>query len=269
MSVRLGLLALFADGPKYGYQLRTEFEARTGGTWPLNVGQVYTTLERLERDGLVVAAGSNDEGRTVYAMTDAGRSALAAWFATPVAEIDRPRNELAIKLLMAATTEGVDVPDVVQRQRTESMRLLRDCTGLRRDADAADDMAGMLLLDNIIFALEGELRWLDHVEATVLRRGGKALPPAVLRRRPRAGAADATRGRAVAGSGVAGSGAAASGDGRGGGADAGTARTETAGAETAGGGTAGTGRAGTGTASTETAGAGTAGPTRGAAGPAR
>ncbi|GIH14728.1 PadR family transcriptional regulator [Rugosimonospora africana] len=189
MSVRLGLLALFADGPKYGYQLRTEFEARTGGTWPLNVGQVYTTLERLERDGLVAGAGANDEGRTVYAMTEAGRAALTAWFDTPVAEIDRPRNELAIKLLMAATTEGVDVPDVVQRQRTESMRLLRDCTGLRRDADAADDMAGMLLLDNVIFALEGELRWLDHVETTVLRRGGKALPPAVLRRRPRAGAA--------------------------------------------------------------------------------
>jgi DNA-binding PadR family transcriptional regulator len=193
MSVRLGLLALFADGPKYGYQLRTEFEARTGGAWPLNVGQVYTTLERLERDGLVAAAGANDDGRTVYAITDAGRSALTGWFETPVAEIDRPRNELAIKLLMAATTEGVDVPAVVQRQRTESMRLLRDCTSLRREADAADDMAGLLLLDNVIFGLEGELRWLDHVEATVLRRGGRVLQPATLRRRPRAAATGTTR----------------------------------------------------------------------------
>jgi DNA-binding PadR family transcriptional regulator len=189
MSIRLGLLALFADGPKYGYQLRTEFEARTGGSWPLNVGQVYTTLERLDRDGLVAAEGVNDEGRTIYAMTGAGRSALMTWFFTPVAEVDRPRNELAIKLLMAATTEGVDVPGVVQRQRTESMRLLRDCTSLRRDADAADDLAGMLLLDNVIFALEGELRWLDHVEATVLRRGGRVLSPTLLRRRPRSGSA--------------------------------------------------------------------------------
>ena len=56
MSVKFGLLALFADGPKYGYQLRTDFEARTGGTWPVNVGQVYTTLERLERDAAEAVA---------------------------------------------------------------------------------------------------------------------------------------------------------------------------------------------------------------------
>ena len=53
MSIRQGILAMLAAGPRYGYQLRTEFEERTGGTWPLNIGQVYTTLSRLERDGLV------------------------------------------------------------------------------------------------------------------------------------------------------------------------------------------------------------------------
>ncbi len=173
MSVKFGLLALFADGPKYGYQLRTEFEARTGGTWPVNVGQVYTTLERLERDDLVAAEGTNADGRTIYAITDTGRAALDGWFDTPVADADRPRNELAIKLLRAATTPGVDVSAVVQRQRTESLRLMRDYNTLRREADAADDVAGVLLLDSLVFALEGEVRWLDHVEATVLRRGGR------------------------------------------------------------------------------------------------
>ncbi len=181
MSVRFSLLALFADGPKYGYQLRTEFEARTGGTWPLNVGQVYTTLERLERDELVAEDGTNADGRTVYAITGAGRAALTAWFDTPVADADRARNELAIKLLMAATTPGVDIAAVVQRQRTESLRLMRDYNALRRDADHADDVAGVLLLDSVVFALEGEVRWLDHVEATVLRRGGRLTP--VTRRR--------------------------------------------------------------------------------------
>lgn len=183
MSVKFGLLALFADGPKYGYQLRTEFEARTGGTWPVNVGQVYTTLERLERDGLVAAEGTNDEGRAVYAITDAGRAALDRWFSTPVADSDRPRNELAIKLLMAATTPGVDVTAVVQRQRTESLRLMRDYNTLRRAADEVDDVAGVLLLDSLVFALEGEVRWLDHVESTVLRRGGR-LPAPKRPRRP-------------------------------------------------------------------------------------
>ncbi|BCB89767.1 PadR family transcriptional regulator [Phytohabitans suffuscus] len=182
MSVKFGLLALFAEGPKYGYQLRTEFEARTGGTWPVNVGQVYTTLERLERDALVAAEGTNGEGRTVYAITDAGRAALVGWFSTPVADADRPRNELAIKLLMAATTPGVDVATVVQRQRTESLRLMRDYNSLRRAAEADDDEAGVLLLDSVVFALEGEVRWLDHVEATVLRRGGRLAAPVKARR---------------------------------------------------------------------------------------
>jgi DNA-binding PadR family transcriptional regulator len=191
MSVKFSLLALFADGPKYGYQLRTEFEARTGGTWPVNVGQVYTTLERLERDGLVAEQGTNAEGRTIYRITDSGRTALAAWFDTPVSDTDRPRNELAVKLLMAATTPGVDVAAVVQRQRTESLRLMRDYTALRRDADRADDVAGVLLLDSVVFALEGEVRWLDHVEATVLRRGGRLTP--VVRRRA-AGRPAAARG---------------------------------------------------------------------------
>jgi len=193
MSVKFSLLALFADGPKYGYQLRTEFEARTGGTWPLNPGQVYTTLERLVRDELVAEQGANAEGRTIYAITDAGRAALDAWFDTPVSEADRPRSELAIKLLMAATTPGVDVATVVQRQRTESLRVMRDYTALRRDADQAGDVAGVLLLDSVVFALEGEVRWLDHVEATVLRRGGRLTP--VARRRGAGRPANARSGR--------------------------------------------------------------------------
>jgi DNA-binding PadR family transcriptional regulator len=173
---------LFADGPKYGYQLRTEFEQRTGATWSVNVGQVYTTLERLERDGLVAAEGTNPDGRVIYRMTEAGRVALDGWFSTPVTEADRPRNELAIKLLMAATTPGIDTAAVVQRQRTESLRMMRDYTALRRDADAEEDVAGLLLLDSVIFALEGEVRWLDHVEATVLRRAGRVAAPVRPRR---------------------------------------------------------------------------------------
>ncbi len=63
MSVRHALLALLSEGPKYGLQLREEFEARTGEVWPLNVGQVYTTLQRLERDGLVESDDAAQDGR--------------------------------------------------------------------------------------------------------------------------------------------------------------------------------------------------------------
>ena len=172
-AVRWGLLALFTNGPKYGYQLRTEFDSRTGGTWALNVGQIYTTLERLDRDGLVSSVGVNDDGRTMYGITPSGRAALTAWFATPVNDAERPRSELAIKLALAATIPGVDVAAVVQAQRTESMRQMRDYTDLRRRADQDEELAWLLLLDHMIFGLESEMRWLDHVETTVVRSAAR------------------------------------------------------------------------------------------------
>src|SRR5262245_32978836 len=118
MSIRYGLLALLRSGPKHGYQLRVAFEESTGGTWPLNIGQVYTTLSRLERDGLVNALPESEGGQRSYEITPAGRTDLATWFSTPVLRGDRPRDELAIKLALALTTPGVDVRAVVQTQRT-------------------------------------------------------------------------------------------------------------------------------------------------------
>lgn len=168
---------MFVDGPRYGYQLRTVFDARTGGTWAINVGQVYTTLERLERDGLVAADGTNADGRVMYRITERGRAELGLWFATPVSDADRPRSELAIKLATAAVTPGVDAGVVIQAQRTESMRQMRDYTTLRRQADPDADLAWLLLIDSLVFAVESEIRWLDHVEATVLRGGAGAQSP--------------------------------------------------------------------------------------------
>jgi DNA-binding PadR family transcriptional regulator len=173
MSIRQGLLALLEQGPRYGYQLRSEFEACTGSTWPLNVGQVYTTLDRLARDGLVTEAGADDAGRVTYAITDAGRAEVQTWFATPIRRSDRPRDELAIKLAMAATVPNVDVRAVVQAQRTESMAVLRDYTRLkatRGQTDDSGDLAWSLVLDSLVFAAEAEVRWLDHVETRLVRR---------------------------------------------------------------------------------------------------
>lgn len=179
VAVRFGLLAVFADGPKYRAQVGAEFESRTGGTWPLNVGQVYQTLDRLRRDGMLAPAGSDEAGRDLLVMTDAGRQALHSWFDTPLTREDRPRSELAIKLVMATTTPGQDVAAVVQRQRTETMRQLRDYTTLQRGATDQHADAWLLLLDFLIFAAEAEIRWLDHMEATVLRRM-HAVGPAVV-----------------------------------------------------------------------------------------
>ena len=189
MSVRLGLMALLAEGEKYGARLRAEFEERTGGTWPLNVGQVYTTLDRLIRDGLVAQNGDPDsEGRIGYSLTPQGRAELETWWATPVDRSSTPRDELTIKLALAVTVAGVDVQRVVQDQRTATLRHLRDLTRLKHDVLTGDatehrsrDLAWLLVLENLIFAAEAEVRWLDHVE-TRLHQESLRAPAAPLAR---------------------------------------------------------------------------------------
>jgi DNA-binding PadR family transcriptional regulator len=172
MSIRHGLLALLERGPSHGYQLRAQFDAATGATWPLNVGQVYTTLDRLERDGLVAQDGSPDaEGRIAYRLTDAGHSEVRAWFTSPVNAKAAPRDELAIKLALAVTTPGVDVVSVVQTQRTATMASMQELTRLKVRSDGGDtgDLAWSLVLDSLVFRAEAEIRWLDHCESRVAR----------------------------------------------------------------------------------------------------
>jgi len=177
-------LALLAQEPMYGAQLRSEFESRTGGTWPLNVGQVYTTLSRLERDGLVEAAGAaDDEGRINYRLTEAGRAEVTRWWASPVDRGDTPRDELVIKLALAVTVPGVEIQRLVQTQRTATLRHLQDLTKLKRATsdeaggrgpDEQKELAWLLVLDNLVYAAEAEIRWLDHVETRLARQATRA-----------------------------------------------------------------------------------------------
>lgn len=185
MSVRHALLALLSEGPMYGYQLRQEFEQRTGATWPLNVGQVYQTLTRLERDALVAVIeenvghggadepqAANDRSHVSYAITDAGRSEVNEWFAEPVPRTAPPRDELAIKLAIAVTLPDVDIGALVQAQRSatmsalqQHMRTKRSVTREAAEGEAAHAvLAHSLVLDSLVFDAEAELRWLDHCE---------------------------------------------------------------------------------------------------------
>ncbi|WP_432245608.1 PadR family transcriptional regulator [Arthrobacter sp. G.S.26] len=177
MSIRHSLLALLQDQPRYGYQLRVEFENRTGATWPLNIGQVYTTLDRLERDALVAKEGDDGEGHVVYSITAAGTAEVRGWFAAPVERNNPPRNELAIKLALAMTLPGVDVQAIIQAQRVASIRALQDYTRARRDAAGTPrtgDTAWLLVLDSLIFQTEAEVRWLDLCEARMVQQAQAA-----------------------------------------------------------------------------------------------
>jgi DNA-binding PadR family transcriptional regulator len=188
MTVKYGLLALLERGSMHGYQLRAAFEDSTGGTWPLNIGQVYTTLSRLERDGLVRPLPENDGGQRPYEITDAGRADLTVWFATPVSQGDRPRSELTIKLALALTTPGVDVQAVVQTQRSATMRTLQEYTRLKARSVQPADLSWRLVIDSMLFQVEAEARWLDHCEASLTRYR----PPSVTQQTDTADTTDIT-----------------------------------------------------------------------------
>lgn len=171
MSVKHALLALLSWRPATTYQLRKDFDASTGQAWPLNIGQVSTTLHRLERDGLVAREGEPVDDPSApgpWRLTDRGRDEVATWWRSPITRTTRGRDELVIKLALAAVVPGVDVADLVQRQRSAIQRTLHDLTRLRRDA-APDDLPARLVLGHHIFTAEAELRWLDEMEETLVR----------------------------------------------------------------------------------------------------
>ncbi len=177
MSVRHALLALLSEGPKYGLQLRQEFEARTGEVWPLNVGQVYTTLQRLERDGFVASEGADDGPQKGYRITDDGRDELLAWLQTPPEDPQPPRDALLIKVLVAVQVPAVDVHDVIQVHRRHLVELMQRYTAVKADADA-DDVALALVVDAELFRVEGAVRWLDSAEVRLRQQPRPTVAPA-------------------------------------------------------------------------------------------
>jgi DNA-binding PadR family transcriptional regulator len=176
MSVRHALLALLDEGPEYGFALKKGFEQRTADLWPLNVGQVYTTLGRLVRDGLVSeigdAAAAADDAQRRYELTEAGRHELADWLGTPRPRQVPDRDELVIKLALATHLGDTDLQGMIDDQRSVSTEALQRLT--RRKTGLAEDHVGELFaLDAAILQVDAELRWLDLCESRL-----RARPPA-------------------------------------------------------------------------------------------
>jgi DNA-binding PadR family transcriptional regulator len=171
MSVRHALLALLSEGPKYGLQLREEFEANTGQVWPLNVGQVYTTLQRLERDGLVSAldSESGEPGtQKAYRITEAGSAELVQWLRVPPDLSTPPRDDLVMKVLIAVRVPDTDVSQVIQAHRRYLVELMQEWTRLKED-DNGRDVAFALVVDSELFRIDSVVRWLDAAEARLRR----------------------------------------------------------------------------------------------------
>lgn len=163
------LLALLASGPAHGYELKQSFEGRFGAVWPpVNIGQIYTTLQRLERDRLVrgyEVEQSDRPAKHVFEITEAGLRALHDWVRAS-GTAPRVRNEFFLKLVLAETARLADPFDLIEAQRLTFLQELRDLNDLSTNADATTQ----LLIDGAALHVQADLKWLDLCEDR-LRKG--------------------------------------------------------------------------------------------------
>lgn len=178
MSFRHALLALLSEGPKYGLQLHQEFETRTGEIWPVNVGQVYTTLQRLERDGLVEPDDSGtDAPHKSFRITGDGADELGTWLHTPPDLSLPPRDELVVKILVAIKLPDVDVHEMIQVHRHYLIELMQQWTHLKED-ETHFDLPFALAVDAELFRLDSVVRWLDSADGRLKRASAEPSTPA-------------------------------------------------------------------------------------------
>jgi DNA-binding PadR family transcriptional regulator len=162
--MRASFLALLANGPAHGYELKQALEQRFGDLLPpLNAGQIYTTLARLERDGLIEGSDvkGDSRGKRVYALTDDGRRELERWVSVPT-PVGRLKDEFAMKLVLGGLGGLVDPDEMIERQRQECLQSLRDLDALVRANGGG--LAGELLIEGASLHVEADLRWLDRIQ---------------------------------------------------------------------------------------------------------
>lgn len=163
--LRFVLLGLLSAEPRYGYELKAVFEAFLGGTWPLNIGQVYTALARLEREGLVecqVVPQDQAPDRKVFSLTPLGHEELGRWVEGTEEAPVRLRDEFFLRILVRSLTDSSGAVAVLRAQRRRHLEALRDLT--RRRDDPALHPATALLVEAAVLRVEADLTWMDTCE---------------------------------------------------------------------------------------------------------
>jgi DNA-binding PadR family transcriptional regulator len=178
MPIQHAVLALLADGPSYGYELKGAFEAAVGPQWgPLNIGHLYQILDRLSRDKLVTShrvAQSIKPDRVVYEITEAGHDELTRWLDSPTPRTSGFRDDFFLKIMAAARSRDASVVRAVTTaQRTFLLHELRNLETLRRRPDV-DKVAG-LLVTAAAQHVNADLGFLDLAEDELLADGGAGL----------------------------------------------------------------------------------------------
>ncbi len=166
MSLKYGVLGLLTGEPLHGYEVKNRFEAMLGGTWEVNIGQIYTTLQRLERDGLVRPVGERgDRGKLLYELSSEGRKALDEWLDTPDLGPQQLHEDIYVKLLLATRIANGDLQQLLARQKRAYLQRLRDLNRLEERARRDGRLDLSRLVRGALLHTEADLKWIDELSS--------------------------------------------------------------------------------------------------------
>jgi DNA-binding PadR family transcriptional regulator len=177
MSLKFGILGLLAEQPLHGYEVKNRFEAMLGGTSEINIGQVYSTLQRLERGGLAEPADDRGErGKLPYRLTSNGRTALDDWLRESEAGPEPLRQDFYIKVLVTSRLAKGNLDSLLAQQRQAYLRRLRDLAELERGARERGREDLVPVLQGAVLHTEADLKWIDVFEEEIYEKK-KGDPP--------------------------------------------------------------------------------------------
>ena len=163
MSVKHSLLALLYEKPRHGYEVKVAFESVVEGLWPLNAGQVYTTLDRLERDALVESPGHDKKDRKLYTITQAGKEELWSWLEEPVGR-SLFKEEFYFKFLCASHVSYENKQNMIRSQKETILKDILHFTQLRKQMSLSENETMKLLIEGALLHLEADMKWLERIE---------------------------------------------------------------------------------------------------------
>jgi len=179
VSIKYALLGILAEKVMHGYELKSRFDEKVGEFWSLNFGQIYSTLDRLEKEGLV----SHDRevqdrrpDRKVFSITPDGRAELALWLSTPVSKVRALRDEFFIKLVFHDKNNPGPILELIERQKVLYLKQMNQHTrrklALKKEGQDLEALTAELLIDAGLFHAEADIKWLTLCEAKLKEATG-------------------------------------------------------------------------------------------------
>ena len=181
MSIKFAILGILAEGDLHGYELKTSFDEKVGDFWSLNYGQIYSTLDRLEKEELVThdrQAQDKRPDRKIFSITPQGRNELEKWLSTPVTKVRALRDEFFVKLVFMDKTNPCPILELIEKQKVLYLKHMNQLThrkvALKKEAKDLNALTTELLMDAGLFHAEADIKWLSLCEAKIKAAIGSA-----------------------------------------------------------------------------------------------